>query len=167
MSDDLESKARQKLRETSENGHDDAAELYAKSAAAASDGDDDVGTPSNPVDVFADGITSNAIQTEDLDTARSWQDVTSSRDFENQYTNSTNSEIKAVVTVNATADSTTVNVSGVVDGLFSVGGTLNRMFDTGQKSPLYITSIPSGSTYEVAAFGDTADYEVSSWIEFR
>lgn len=42
MSDDLESKARQKLRETSENGHDDAAELYAKSAAAASDGDDDV-----------------------------------------------------------------------------------------------------------------------------
>jgi hypothetical protein len=42
MSDDLESKARQKLRETSKNGHDDAAELYAKSAAAASDGDDDV-----------------------------------------------------------------------------------------------------------------------------
>jgi hypothetical protein len=38
----------------------------AQAAASTTDGDGNVGTPQNPVDVFADGISSNSVNTEQL-----------------------------------------------------------------------------------------------------
>lgn len=51
----------------------------AQAAASTTDGDGNVGTPQNPVDLFADGVQSNSLNTEDVDVGQS--DFVSTGDF--------------------------------------------------------------------------------------
>jgi len=53
-------------------------------------------------------VTKGSLSTDELDTGRTWEDTTESQSLDTVETNQTGSEIKALVTIEATADNTRV-----------------------------------------------------------
>lgn len=130
------------------------------------------GDVNNPMTANLDADGNNisnvgSLSTGDLDTDRSWTDVTSSRSLDTQETNDTDSEIKAVVVVAPDADGTVVNIQGVIGGSGSFGGKKHDTRDTSQDLSIYLQSIPPNTTYQVVSFGDTSDYSLAFWGEYR
>lgn len=112
-----------------------------------------------------DTVTANTVNTESLDTGRTWQNVTSSRSLDTQETNTTDSEIEVAVTINPTADGTRLGAFFNVDGgdVISTAAVKN----SNNQTDLGPVKVSTGSTYEVETFGDTSNLELSKWEEFR
>jgi hypothetical protein len=120
------------------------------------------------VDVFAGDVDANSVSTGDLDTGRSWTDVTPSRSFNTTETNSTESEISVACVVNVTADNTTVGLNGVVDdGTQRLIDKIDDDHDSVHKVAIQIPVVPTNADYEIIAFNDTNGFELEEWQEFR
>lgn len=122
-----------------------------------------VGTPSSPEDAHLADVEAQSLSTTDLDTGRTWQDVTNSRAIGTAQTNSTDSEILVNVTVEADQDGTTVGIRFNEPAL-----DLNRVrmvLDSGQAVSIQ-TTVPSGADYNVQSFRDST-ISLRSWLEFR
>ena len=113
----------------------------------------------------APSVKTPSLSADDLNTSRSWVDVTSSRDFDVQETNDTDSEIKVWGRIDVTANDTSVNFRQRVNGTQYTQTSTVR--DSGERVPFIIPAIGPGDTYLIEAFGDTEDYEIQTWGEFR
>ena len=129
---------------------------------------DETGTGSvfGPNGIVTPAIDAGSVSTENIDTAREWQDVTSSRSLNTTETNNTASEIIVAMGLSVTADDTEINLDARVDGL-EIGGRPGLTLEDGERIGHPAFKVPVGSDYEVNAFGDTEDYDIRRWTEFR
>ena len=118
-------------------------------------------------DVDNTNTTTGTLEADNIDTGRSWSNVTTSRSFNTTEANQTQSEIKAFVVFNVLTDGTTVNISATIDGNFSKGGLIRETYNTDEKGTVNFPAVPPGSTYEIEALGDVQDYEIEAFWEFR
>ena len=128
---------------------------------------DETGTGSvfGPDGIVTPAIDANVVNTEDLSTGRNYQDLTESRALDTQEINDTDSEIIVIVQIEATADNTEGIILPRVDGESPIP-TPVRSLDTGERLDVSWV-VPSGSTYEADSAGDTADYNLANFVEFR
>ena len=113
--------------------------------------------------VSADSVDANAVETGELDTGRSWQNMTVSRSFNTDETNNTDSEIKVAVRINV--DSTGHVLINGESGDARVD-RVDTEFEEGDDVYIQIISVVPGDTYSVNSFGD-ASVSINTWNEFR
>jgi len=122
-----------------------------------------------PLDANTNDITNvGSLDTELLATKNiQWETV--NRTFGSWETAPTDRDIWAAVTLSASADATDVNVVFDVDNAESSNAvTQPRLtLETNERLEIGPVKIPSGQTYRLSAFGDSADYAIESWKELR
>jgi hypothetical protein len=136
-----------------------------------------VGTSSSPEDVYAydldvqNGAEFNgtdiegvgALSTTNLDTGRTWQDVTGQRNIGETETNNTESEI--IVNVVIESDDGDGSATGVrFDKPALDLARFKQEIDNGDSTTL-ITTVSPGEDYSVQNF--TGSVTLRSWLEFR
>jgi len=141
-----------------------------------------VGTQSSPEDVFAYDLdvqgalqrdldaggqaikNAGSVSTAELDTGRTWVEVSGNRSLDTEYTNNSDSEILVNVTVVSEADATAVGLNWTG----GVGQTDETRLTVDLNDTVSIrTTVPVGQTYTANAFGDTGGFSIKHWHEFR
>lgn len=120
----------------------------------------------NEVSIGTDGtLGAPAVSTGQIDTGRTWQEVTTSRNFNAQETNDTNGEIKLFVYARANSDGVSVGLNAFVNTVRV--DRFRQTLDTDEEASVQAISIPKGASYEVTNFGNTNSYSLEQWVEFR
>lgn len=150
----------------------------AEAGASTSDGDGDVGTPSNPVDVFADGVDATSVTTDEVNVAN----------LGPRAYLSTNQTISANTTTKVTFDSETFDDEAEFDtanhqfvaedsGRYSISATL--LYDKAISSGVPIQALiyvngsrvadcrknTAASSYSSVSVDDTRDLAAGDYIE--
>jgi hypothetical protein len=151
-----------------------AATQRAAADPSTSDSDGNVGLPDDRLDVFAEGIDSNSISTEIIDTnaggsGYAWQDVLSSRNLDTWYQAPSDRDIWLSVDVQASVDGTQVTLQLDVNTSKNSNNILQRTLSVGQNDTVGLEGIrvPAGQYYQVKGFGASADYSLNTWFELR
>lgn len=105
-----------------------------------------------------------SVNTGEVATDRTWQDVTTSRSINTLEQNNTNGEIKASVVIVSNSDGTLIGASW--DNDVENSDVVDSIFDSGERATLQ-TTIPAGASYKINQFQGEADSSLSTWIEFR
>ena len=126
-----------------------------------------------PIDTGSNNITTTGtvstetLEADDIDTNRTYQDVTSSRSLNTTETNNFDSEMEVVVVVSPDVNSTFVKINA--DGSSfptGVGTAFTNDVDPDETVRTEFT-VGVGEDYKVNAFGDLADYSLKFWGERR
>jgi hypothetical protein len=80
-------------------------------------------------------------------------------------TNDTDSEITAYVRADADTDGALVVLNANING--SNVDKFAMKIDSGSSATVQLPAIPPGASYEVNEFGDTANFSLEIWREFR
>ena len=110
-------------------------------------------------------VSAGSLSVGDLDTGRTWQDVSSSRSIDTTETNNTDSEIIVYVTVEADADGTDIGVQWLDQDQNDVQ-RLDITLDSGNRLPIQ-TVVKPGEDYRLNSFGETENTSIQRWSEFR
>ena len=116
----------------------------------------------NGDDIEPDSVTTQALEAEKANTRSGYVDVTSSRSFYTTETNTTESDLNVSVAAKSTADGTRTLWQISVDG--TVVTKFDDIIDSGSIVSQSVT-VPASSNYKVAAYGDSANYEIEFWNE--
>jgi hypothetical protein len=126
-----------------------------------------LGTDSNnkiPGTTFFKDANVEALEADEVSTARTWQNVTSSRSINTSEQNNTNGEIKATVAIESNSDGTLIGANW--DNDVSNSDIVDDVVDSGERVTLQ-TTIPAGASYKINQFSGTTDSSLASWLEFR
>jgi len=141
----------------------------AAAEASTSDGDDDVGSPDNRHDYFADGVDANSITTGKLSITELQQfeienptDISGSRSTNTTYTNNNNYAILVGVRWSVTSGSLDIDLR-VGDTSNTLGAVDKRKISaSGDYDHLISGIVPPGYDYQ---FNNFADGSLDGWAE--
>jgi len=155
------------------------------SASAGTQSVGTIGSASSPVDVEVEDINPNStravnynnneitnvssLSTEQVDTSNgySWTEVTGSRSFDTEETAPADRDIWFVMSAVSSADGTNIEFNVLIGGPGSIHYETENDRDNGNVLGIPMLRVPAGTTYEVGAFGDTANYSIRNWSELR
>ncbi|WP_251342431.1 hypothetical protein [Haloplanus halophilus] len=134
-------------------------------AAPGDDGDTVLGSSSNRWDAWMDELDANAVSTEKIDSSPGYSWSAEDRSFDTVYNAPSDKDIYFVVSAEAEADNTLVNLGVYIDGSFRVSPS--ESVDSGDRVLTPVYRIPAGVSYELRAFGDSGSYTINNWNELR
>jgi hypothetical protein len=101
-----------------------------------------------------------------LGVGQTFQNVSGSRSFSTNYTNSTGKPILVYITVTTTGGGNLVNMSVTVSGIVIQSLTYQFSSSTNNTVPLNFI-VPNGEVYSIAASSNGGGISSKTWIELR
>jgi hypothetical protein len=114
----------------------------------------------------SDGTTWTSAAPSAIGVGQTYQNVSGSRSFSTNYTNSTGKPIVVYITVSSTGGGSLVNMSTTVSGIVIQSLTYQFSSSTNNTVPLNFI-VPDGAVYSITASANGGGIASKTWIELR